>query len=347
VRADCVASARLGAYWVTDTTGLAVIKHDRFTGAVLNTINVGVAVGSMAVTADRSFAVLASDGPGNPVYSLNLQTDAIVATNSRDATQVSVCDDDTIVTVGVGATALLAHYSIDSSGALTELASAQIGSAVDVVCSPDSSFAVVAVGRSVVSYKLSPMSTAPVDTLTITWSFKSPSVVNIVFNPATSDIYVLYDDGDMEVRAFGSDGMFGGLASRPATTMVAAFPTPANRMQFAFGKLFIHANNTLRVFTPPSSNMQYRIASDSCTGICISEGRQVGVCFLCLFLVSGLVVLCCGRLCVPLHLIVNTHESTRCIRSLVQRYTDGIDVLATERVDDEGCDSGFNSTVSL
>jgi hypothetical protein len=107
-----------------------------------------------------------------------------------------------------------------------------------------------------------------VDTLTLPTAF---DVVSLAFNPATSDLYLLQENGKLSVSAFDSNtGMFGALQT---SVDIGGTAGSTEAMQFAYGKLFVVASDQLLVYDSALNLLSSEaIISDASIAICISEG---------------------------------------------------------------------------
>jgi hypothetical protein len=272
-RFGCAISLRQDVYWVGDFHGNAVNKHSLSTGALLGTISAGIGVAAMVSSVDRKFVLLATNAASNgPLKVLNAHTDAIVGTSEFDASDVSVCDDGTIVGAYNQIGARLATYSIDDAGALTTLDSVATSIAIqNTVCSPGSLFVVAVVNSGLNSYALSSLTTVPVDSISPTGF-----AMSLAFNEATSDLYLLMDTGELLLYTFDSStGSFGAQQASADFGMAVSPVFGVEQMQFAYGKVFVETSTQLLVYDAALNLISSEtIVTDERIAVCVSVGMK-------------------------------------------------------------------------
>jgi WD40 repeat protein len=266
-------SLRQGVYWVGHFFDNAVYKHNLTTGNVLTVIPPSFPVESMAVTADRKFLLVASEF-ASPLKTINTHTDAVVGVGTRDAMSVSVCDDGTVISADMGGLGV-ATYTIDGTGNLAELAAASndAGPIINIACSPGSAFFVALIPGygAVRSFAVTSLTGTTVGSLSLS---VSAYFLSVVFNPATADVYLLDDDGVLSVYAFDTmTGMFGTRQSSVNTGGSYIHYAGVNSMQFAYGKLFVHAADQLLTYDAALNEVSSAtIVAGAKTALCVSDG---------------------------------------------------------------------------
>jgi hypothetical protein len=267
---------RHGTYWAVgylSSGGFAIFEHNAADGSLLTTVEHGVEEywRKPVLTADRKFVVVTgSSGAGTGLITIDTTTKQKVDTGPVITSDVTICDDGTIVS-GFGPPASLVTQTIDDTGHLTTLAAVDAAIVIVVACSPGSDFVIAAIEdfAEVRSFALRPSLTQTiVDTLTLPTAF---DVVSLAFNPATSDLYLLQENGKLSVSAFDSNtGMFGALQT---SVDIGGTAGSTEAMQFAYGKLFVVASDQLLVYDSALNLLSSEaIISDASIAICISEG---------------------------------------------------------------------------
>jgi hypothetical protein len=271
----CAVSLQHGVYWVGGST--TVRKHNLTDGAVLATINVGTNVRSIALSVDRKFLLTA--GTASPsihrLTTVDAETGVVVDTGAR-ASDVSVCDDGTIISAAYINGVSLVSYNINSTGHLTQLHEINPGAVFNTACSPDSAFVLGAIvdylsTTQVHSFKLKPLQATSVDTLAL-----PGFVVSLTFNRATSVVYFLQASFDLVAYAFNSDGTFGALVASATNSLgYSTFPG-VEQMQFAYDKLLVLRGNRLLTYDAALNLLSNeKIADGTKTEICVSESMIV------------------------------------------------------------------------
>jgi hypothetical protein len=262
------------AYWIVCAVNFkdSVFEHNATDGSPLTTVAADQFEHwkKPVIAADRKFLIVAGDGGGSPLRTIDMNTKLKVDTGEQYATDVMQCDDGTVVSAATYVGKLTTH-NINGAGQLTTLATVDVGDIAAVACSPGSGFVVAATefASEVRSFAISPALTQTVvDTLT------PPSTswfASLVFNPATSDLYLLQEYGELSLYAFDSDtGMFGALQ---ASVNTGSFYGSVDAMQFAYGKLFVFAANQLLVYDTALNLLSNEtIISGGKSAICVSEG---------------------------------------------------------------------------
>jgi hypothetical protein len=271
-RIGCAASLRQGVYWIGEAGSTTQAVHNATDGDQLPSIDVAVYGQQLEITADRRFLLLSDQGTDDQLVTVDTHTKMKVDTSSHDATHVSVCDDGTIISSDYWSGALLATYSIDGTGQLDELSAVDVGPISTTVCSPGSAFVVAVTSQAaeVRSFAVSPsLNGLAVHSLTL-----SSQIASLAFNSANSDLFVLQIYGELSVYAFDSNtGMFGALQASVDTGNDYFGSADVTALQFAYGKLFVRANDQLWVFDGELNLLSSDpIISGYKAGICISEG---------------------------------------------------------------------------
>jgi WD40 repeat protein len=271
-RLGCVASLRRDVYWVTDAKSEDVTANNATDGDVLANIDLHEPVAGVAITADGKFLLVPGLGANVPLYSVNTHTNMQVDTSERYATAVSVCDDGTIISASLAAGARLVTYDIAATGHLQELSVVNAGRIRTTVCSPGSAFIVASMsqGGEIRSLAIStPLTSSIVDSV----SLPSQAVL-MVFNPTTTDLFVLLLIGKLSVYTFDSNtGMFGALQASVDTGDVYTSIRGFSILQFAYDKLFVLANDQLLAYDASLNLLSNEtIISEGKGAICISEG---------------------------------------------------------------------------
>jgi hypothetical protein len=254
-------------YWVSNTKSKLVHKHSLTTDSLLSTIITATSAHAMALTLDEKFLLVASadDDSTGVLQVLDTQSGLVVGTGSQTATEVTVCDDGTIVTASRGVGGLVATYTIDSVGALTETANGDADRILNTACSPGSAFVVLAraFGQKLHSVAITALGTI-VDTINLT-----ATAVSVVFNPATSDVFVLFQNGALHGYGFDSNtGMFGNQFA--TTTTESRNPAPGiEYIQFANDKLFVYVGDLLKTY---DTNLN-ELTSNAITTGCVCSAR--------------------------------------------------------------------------
>jgi hypothetical protein len=254
-------------YWIGDTKSSDLAVYDATDGNVLTSIDVHDESGQLALTADRRFLLVSGRGTITRLRTVNTHTNVRVDDGIHDAHDVSVCDDGTIISVGFDAG--LVTYSINDAGHLEELSAVDAGQIRTAVCSPDSTFVVASMlsVREISSFAIGTSS------IVQSLSVRTPAW-SMAFNPATTDLFVLQSNGELSVYAFDTNtGMFGALQASVDTGGRYSSNELYSVLQFAYGKLFVHANDQLLVFDAEVDLLSSDpIISGYKAAICISEG---------------------------------------------------------------------------
>jgi hypothetical protein len=267
-------SARYGAYW-TGSNFDELRKRDLVTGKVLATLDTSKDVAMMTMSIDRNFVLTASGLGNNQLLSVSAHTNAIVDTG-RDTKAVTTCSDGTIVGAG-GFWDDLTTYSIDAAGQLTELATVRNGDSLDsIACSPNSKFVVATdeFFKRVYSYALPLLTGTPIQEIQL-----DANPASVVFNPANSDLLMLRRNGTLTVHAFDTTtGMIGAVKTSLNLGQTYVSYQYINFMQFAYGKLFVHAQGELKAFDGALNQVSSSVlAAGDDSVVCVSEGTLLFV----------------------------------------------------------------------
>jgi hypothetical protein len=263
-----------GTYWTVGEANYAetVFEHNAIDGSVLTTVvpEKFEYWRKPVITADHKFLIMAG---GSLLRTIDTTTNLKVDTGQHKASDVALCDDGTIVSA-YKSDGKLATHNIDGAGQLTTLAAVDAGNIPAVACTPGSGFVV---GSTESSSELRAFAISPALTQTVVDTLTLPStssfIVSLAFNPATSDLYLLQYAGELSVYTFDSNtGMFGALQASVDTDAFYSASYPQG-MQFAYDKLFVHANDQLLVYDTALNLLSSKaIISGFKTAICVSEG---------------------------------------------------------------------------
>jgi hypothetical protein len=273
-RYGCAVSVRYGTYWVASSQS-GLFKRDLSSGSVLTVVETPHGIAMLTMSIDRNFVLAAGTLSNQPLLSMSARANAIVDTG-RATTAVTTCNDGTIVGAG-GFWDDLTTYSIDAAGQLTELASVEMPATLDsIACSPNSKFVVAAAEfhQQVFSYALPLLTGTPIQTIDL-----DVKPASVVFNPANSDVLLLWRNGTLTVQAFDTTtGMIGAVQTSLDLGQTYDSSNHINFMQFAYGKLFVHAQGELRAFDGALNQVSSStLAAGDQSVVCVSEGTLLFV----------------------------------------------------------------------
>jgi hypothetical protein len=283
-RFGCAIALRREQYWVGDYNNKDVHRHALSSGVVEATVDLAnVEPATLAITADRKH-VLVANFANAPLQSISTQTNTIVDTGAtHSATDVTVCDDGTILTAFDGNGGYFVTYTIDdNSGELTQQSSAARDNVRNTACSPGSGFFVTSADATSVveSFAISPLTGVAIDSVTV-----ATIAHTIVFNPINSDVYLLEFGGQLSMFAFNSNtGEFGALKAQ-VNTGGSYVGASIEQMGFAYGKLFTYTHDQLVTYDAGLNLLSsHQVIDEDKRSICFSEGIMLLLSLLCLII---------------------------------------------------------------